>query len=88
MDNEISPGFTAQGLPDETVVERILTGDSASFELIMRRYNRLLYRIARGILRNEAKAEDAVQETYIRAYEKLASFQGGGRLRDGLPKSP
>lgn len=42
----------------------------------MRRYNRRLYRLARGILRNDTEAEDAVQEAYVRAYERLADFMG------------
>lgn len=45
---------TPASLPDRQVVDRVLQGDGASFELIMRRHNRRLYRIARGIVRNEA----------------------------------
>lgn len=73
-------------IPDPDVVHRVLGGDSASFELIMRRYNRRLYRIARGILRNEADAEDVVQDAYIRAYENLGQFQGKGPLSAWLAK--
>ncbi len=68
------------------IVRRVLRGDTASFELIMRRYNRRLYRIARGILRNEADAEDVVQDAYIRAYENLEWFQGSGPLSAWLAK--
>ncbi len=73
-------------IPDPDIVRRVLEGDSASFELIMRRYNRRLYRIARGILRNEADAEDAVQDAYVRAYENLDQFQGKGPLSAWLAK--
>jgi len=68
------------------IVKRVLAGDSASFELIMRRCNRRLYRIARGILRSEADAEDVVQDAYIRAYENLERFQGSGPLSAWLAK--
>jgi RNA polymerase sigma-70 factor (ECF subfamily) len=68
------------------IIRRVLRGDTASFELIMRRYNRRLYRIARGILRNDADSEDAVQEAYIRAYEDLGKFQGKGTLSAWLAK--
>jgi len=61
---------------DEEVVVRVLAGETALFELVMRRHNQRLYRIARAILRNDAKAEDVMQEAYLRAYRKLDSFQG------------
>jgi RNA polymerase sigma-70 factor, ECF subfamily len=69
-------GTDAVALADAALVARARTGDPAAFELIMRRYNQRLYRLARGILRNSADAEDAVQETYLRAFEKLGDFQG------------
>jgi RNA polymerase sigma-70 factor (ECF subfamily) len=63
-------------LADATLVQRVRAGDPVAFELIMRRYNRRLYRLARGILKNGAEAEDAVQEAYVRAFERLADFIG------------
>ncbi len=71
---------------DSDIVKRVLGGDTASFELIMRRYNRRLYRIARGILRNEADAEDTVQDAYVHAYENLDRFAGRGPLSAWLAK--
>lgn len=65
---------------DMDIVKRVLEGDTASFELIMRRCNRRLYRIARGILRSETNAEDTVQDTYIKAYESLERFLGTATL--------
>lgn len=70
--------------PDGMIVERVRAGDAVAFELIMRRYNRLLYRLARGILRNESDAEEVVQETYLRAYAKLAEFKGPQGFRAWL----
>jgi RNA polymerase sigma-70 factor (ECF subfamily) len=58
------------------VVARVLAGEHALFELIMRRYNRRMFRIARGILRDDAEAEDAVQEAYVSACFKLGQFRG------------
>src|SRR5512143_3120956 len=78
--------FSTGMVPDMYVVKRVLEGDTASFELIMRRYNRRLYRIARGVLRNEADAEDAVQDAYMRAYENLYQFQEKGPLSAWLAK--
>jgi RNA polymerase sigma-70 factor (ECF subfamily) len=61
---------------DEQVVGRVLAGDSALYELLMRRYNQRLYRVARAILRDDAEAEDVMQDTYVRAYQHLADFEG------------
>lgn len=77
---------TVEIAPDLDVVNRVLEGDTASFELIMRRNNRRLYRIARGILRNDADSEDAVQDAYIRAFENLGQFRGKGTLSSWLAK--
>jgi len=71
---------------DLEIVHRVIMGDGASFELIMRRYNRRLYRIARGILRNEAEAEDAVQDAYVQAFEKLHLFANTGPLSAWLAR--
>ncbi|GFO57160.1 RNA polymerase sigma factor [Geomonas sp. Red276] len=65
-------------MTDQEVVGRVLSGDAASFELIMRRYNRRLYRIARGVLRDDDEAEDAVQEAYIKAYRNLGKYNASG----------
>jgi RNA polymerase sigma-70 factor, ECF subfamily len=61
---------------DGLLVERARAGDAIAFELIMRRYNRRLFRLARSVLRNAAEAEDVVQETYVRAYARLGDFVG------------
>jgi hypothetical protein len=58
-------------MADAAIVERVLTGDSALFELLMRRYNRLLFRLARGIVRDDDEARDVVQAAYVRAYYHL-----------------
>jgi RNA polymerase sigma-70 factor (ECF subfamily) len=60
---------------DEEVIARILKGDSALFELLIRRYNQRVYRAVRAILGEDAECEDVMQEAYIRAYQHLASFE-------------
>jgi RNA polymerase sigma-70 factor (ECF subfamily) len=68
---------TAQSeLRDEEVVARVLAGETALFEILMRRYNQRLYRISRVILRNDGEAEDVMQDAYVRAYEHLDQFAG------------
>ena len=63
-------------LSDEQVVERVRHGDTALFEIIMRRHNQRLYRAARAILRDDDEAEDVLQEAYIRAFTHLDQFAG------------
>lgn len=63
-------------LSDEKVVERVLSGDISLFEILMRRYNQRLYRVARGILADDTEAEDVMQEAYLRAFRELAGFRG------------
>jgi RNA polymerase sigma-70 factor, ECF subfamily len=72
--------------PDLEIVKKVLAGDGLSFELIMRRYNRRLYRIERGVLRNDDDAEDVVQEAYLRAYQNLPEYRGKGPLSAWLAK--
>src|SRR5690606_5650087 len=78
---------TAQPLlTDEAVVARVLAGDLASFELIMRRYNQRIFRIVRAITADDDEAGDVVQETYVRAYEHLAQFEGRAKFSTWLTR--
>ncbi|HYK35084.1 RNA polymerase sigma factor [Alloacidobacterium sp.] len=61
---------------DQEVIERVKAGDTALYEIIMRRYNQRLYRVARAILRDDAEAEDVLQDAYVRAYQHLHQFAG------------
>jgi RNA polymerase sigma-70 factor, ECF subfamily len=63
-------------LTDVEVVERVKAGDTALYEILMRRYNQRLYRVARAILRDDAESEDVMQDAYVRAYEHLEQFAG------------
>jgi RNA polymerase sigma-70 factor (ECF subfamily) len=63
-------------LQDEAVVQQVLAGETALYEILMRRYNQRLYRMARAILRNDAEAEDVMQDAYVRAYQHLRQFAG------------
>lgn len=65
---------------DEEVVRRVLDGEGALYELLMRRHNQRIYRVARAILRDEAEAEDVMQDAYVRAYQNLASFEGRAKF--------
>jgi RNA polymerase sigma-70 factor (ECF subfamily) len=73
-------------LSDEDVVCRILEGDSALFEVLMRRHNERVFRAARAILRDDREAEDVMQEAYVRAYAHLDQFDGRAQFSTWLTK--
>ena len=73
-------------LADEDVVRRVLEGETALFEILMRRYNQRLYRVARAILRDDAEAEDVMQDAYVRAYQHLDQFAGRAKFSTWLTR--
>lgn len=75
---------TPSELSDEEVVQRVLAGDTAMFEILMRRHNQSVYRAARAVLRDDAEAEDVMHDAYVRAYQNLAQFEGRARFSTWL----
>jgi RNA polymerase sigma-70 factor (ECF subfamily) len=73
-------------LTDEEVVARVLAGETGMFEIVMRRHNQRLYRVARAILRNDGEAEDVMQDAYVRAYEHLDQFAGKAKFSTWLTR--
>jgi len=80
------PGVGHANAPDADLAKQVLAGDPAAFEAIMRRHNRALFRTARAILRDDAEAEDVLQEAYLQAYRTLGSFRGDARLSTWLAR--
>jgi RNA polymerase sigma-70 factor, ECF subfamily len=76
----------ANTLTDSDLVQRILAGERQLYEVIIRRYNQRLYRIARSIVPSQEEAEDVLQETYVRAFEHLAQFEGRALFSTWLTK--
>ncbi len=66
----------ARLLPDHAVVTRVLAGAPESFEILMRRYNQRVFRAVRAVLRDDAEAEDVLQDAWVRAYSHLGQFAG------------
>lgn len=64
------------GLDDTEVVRRVLGGEPALFEVLMRRYNQRVFRAIRSVLRGDQEAEDAMQQAWLSAYSNLRQFQG------------
>ena len=72
--------------PDEDLVRRILAGETSLYEVLMRRHNRRLYRVARSILRSDDDAMDVMQEAYMRGFSHLATFRGGSAFSTWLTR--
>jgi RNA polymerase sigma-70 factor (ECF subfamily) len=69
---------------DSDLVQAALRNDPAAFRTIMRRHNQRLFRIARGIVRDDAVAEDVVQEAYVKAFQHLGGFRADSTLSTWL----
>lgn len=69
---------------DDDLVARVVAGDRSAFQSLMKRHNQRLYRAARSILRNDAEAEDAVQDAWLHAWRALPDFRGDSQLSTWL----
>lgn len=76
----------AAPIGDAELTARLRGGDPAAFAALMRLNNRRLYRLARGILKDEGEAEEAVQEGYVRAFTHLDRFKGEASLSTWLAR--
>jgi len=78
------PGVASEASSDAELVSLAAAGNDLAFAQIMRRYNRLLFRTARSILKSDDDTQDAVQEAYLRAWRALATFRADARLSTWL----
>ncbi len=81
----VSPSRWA-AVPDAEIVGRVLAGDRALFEVLIRRHNPRVYRAIRSLLRDEAEVEDAMQQSYLLAYTHLADFAGASSFATWLTR--
>jgi len=87
VETSVSPvpfGAPAQSLSDEEVVRRVLAGEPALYEVIMRRHVQRLFRTLRATIADDREAEDATRETYVKAFASLREFDGRGRFSTWL----
>lgn len=83
----IEPQTTAASPDDDlALARRIGQRDARAFETVMRTHNRMLFRIARSILKDDAEAEDALQDAYLAGYRSIGSFRGGSKLSTWLAR--
>ena len=71
---------------DTSLVAHARNGDQRAFRTIMERHNQRLYRLARTLLKDDAEAEDVVQEAYLRAFTALSGFRGEASLATWLTR--
>jgi RNA polymerase sigma-70 factor (ECF subfamily) len=81
---EVRP--SGANLDDEAIVARVCGGDTALFEVLMRRHNQRAYRVARAVVRDETEAEDVMQQAYINAFTHLAQFEARARFSTWLTR--
>ena len=74
------------GLADAVLVDLARQGREDAVRTLVQRHNRRLFRVARGIVRDDAEAEDIVQETYVRAFTHLTTFRGAAELATWLTR--
>ena len=69
-----SAAISTEQFSDSDVVRRVLDGDTALFEILMRRYNQRVYRAVRAVLRGDDEVEDVMQQAYLNAFANLRQF--------------
>jgi RNA polymerase sigma-70 factor (ECF subfamily) len=71
---------------DETIAKRVLEGEVELYEILIRRHNQRLYRIARSIVKDESEAEDVMQDAYLAAYAHLDQFEGRASFKTWISR--
>ena len=79
-------GFDRGEQPDAVIIQQVLDGNTALFELLMRRYNERVYRAARSIVRDEQEAEDVMQQAYVNAFTHLRQFNASAQFSTWLTR--
>ena len=79
-----SPGAGGQGRDEAQILARILAGETQLFHELIRPYERTVYMVALGMLKDEAESEDTAQETFLKAYSALARFRSQSKFSTWL----
>ncbi len=82
----IAEAVAFAALTDAEAVGRVLDGDTAFFEILMRRHNQRIYRAVRAVLGSEDEVEDVMQQAYLNAYQHLRQFAGGAQFSTWLTR--
>ncbi len=82
----IAEAVASAALTDDEAVRRVLDGDTAFFEILMRRHNQRIYRAVRAVLGSESEVEDVMQQAYLNAFQHLRQFAGGAQFSTWLTR--
>ena len=83
---EPRPGAEPAPLSDADLAGRAREGDVEAYGSLVQRFNQRLYRVARAIVRDDAEAEDVLQEAYVRAFVALADLRDNAQVRSWLTR--
>ena len=86
MATSSAAAFEGAEQDDGEIIRQVLQGNTAMFELLMRRYNERVYRAVRAIVRNEQEAEDVMQQAYVNAFTHLRQFNGSAQFSTWLTR--
>jgi RNA polymerase sigma-70 factor (ECF subfamily) len=86
VEHAVLAKVSADELADETIVDRVRNGETALYEILVRRHNQRLYRTVRAILRDDRNVEDVMQQAYIDAYLHLDQFRGDAKFATWLTR--
>jgi len=86
VEQAILAKVAADELSDEAIVTRVREGETALYEILVRRYNQRLYRTIRAILRDDRNVEDVMQQAYLDAYTHLDQFRGDAKFATWLTR--
>jgi RNA polymerase sigma-70 factor (ECF subfamily) len=86
MTTQLDQPLRPEARDDVTLAREVARGDAGAFETVMRRHNARLFRLARAILKDDADAEDALQDAYLHAYRHIAEFRGDAALGTWLTR--
>src|SRR5579859_7560361 len=73
---DMNPRVADADLEDRDIITRVIAGDHAAFEVLVRRYNQRLFRAARAITHSDADAEDVIQQAWLGVFRNLGQFRG------------
>lgn len=76
--------YKTSSLDDSVIVRRILAGEKELFEILLRRHNQMLFRVIRSYLKDQNEVQDAMQNAYLKAYDKLFQFRGSSSFSTWL----
>lgn len=82
----VAEALASGAVTDEEAVRRVVDGDSAFFEILMRRHNQRVYRAVRAVLGADDDVEDVMQQAYLNAYQHLPQFAGEARFSTWLTR--